>query len=81
MFYWQQDQSKIQQGPTSRKRLKVEIIAVKGSMAVISSGATFFFHAHLSKLRHSRERTGAPALRLSCEGKIDVWEIVQTMLI
>ena len=44
-----------------------------------------FFQVHVSKLRRpldtpdleqppdSRERTGAPALWLSCEGEIDVW--------
>ena len=55
-------------------------------MAVISTGATMF-QANVSKLRRpldtvdleelsdSRERTGAPVLRLSCEGQIDVWEL------
>ena len=42
VFYWQEDPSKIQQGRKSGKRLKVEIIAVKGPMAVISTGATMF---------------------------------------
>ena len=64
--------------------MKVEISAVKGSMVVISSGASFF-QVRVSKLRRplgtldleqppdSRERTGAPVLWLSCEGQIDVW--------
>ena len=50
MFYWQEDPSKIQQGRKSGKWLKVEIIAVKGPMAVISSGATIF-QANSCKLR------------------------------
>ena len=62
----------------------VEISAVKGSMVVISTGASFF-QVRVSKLRRplgtldleqppaSRERTGAPVLWLSCEGQIDVW--------
>ena len=84
--YWQEDPSKIQQGRKSGKRLKVEIIAVKGSMVVISTGASIF-QVNVSKLRRpvntvdleelpdSRERTGAPVLWLSCEGQIDVWEL------
>ena len=86
MFYWQEDPSKIQQGRKSGKWLKVEIIAVKGSMAVVNTGATLF-HANISKLRRpldtldleelpdSRERAGAPVMWLSCEGQIDVWEM------
>ena len=59
----------------------VEISAVKGSMVVISTGASFF-QVRVSKLRRpldleqpldSRERTGAPVLWLSCESQIDVW--------
>ena len=42
VFYWQEDPSKIQQGRKSGKWLKVEIITVKGPMAVVSSGATIF---------------------------------------
>ena len=42
VFYWQEDPSKIQQGRPSGKWLKVEVIAVKGRMAVISTGATIF---------------------------------------
>ena len=50
VFYWQEDQTKIQQGRKSGKWLKVEIIAVKGPMLVISTGATIF-QANVSKLR------------------------------
>ena len=50
MFCWQEDPSKIQQGRKSGKWLKVEIIAVKDPMALISTSATIF-HATLSKLR------------------------------
>ena len=42
VFYWQEDPSKIQQGRKCGKWLKVEIIAVKGPVAVISTGATIF---------------------------------------
>ena len=67
--YWQEDPSKIQQGRKSGKWLNVEIIAVKGPMAVISTGASIF-QVNVSKLRRllgtvvleeppdSRERTG-----------------------
>ena len=66
--------------------MKVEIIAVNGSVGVISSGTTTF-PANVSKLRgpldtvdlnelpDSRERTRAPVLRFSCEGQLDVWEM------
>ena len=86
VFYWQEDPSKIQQGRKSGKWLKVEIIAVKGSMAVVNPGATTV-HANISKqkrpldtvdleeLPDSRERARAPVLWLSCEGQIDVWEM------
>ena len=86
VFYWQDDPSKIQQGRKSDKWLRVEIIAVKGPIAVISSGATIF-QANVSKLTRpsdtvdlaelpdARERTGAPVLWLSCERQIDVWEM------
>ena len=40
VFYWQEDPSKIQQARKSGKWLKVEIIAVKGSMAVVNTGAS-----------------------------------------
>ena len=42
VFYWQEDPSKLQQGLKSRKWLKVEIIAVRGPMVVISTGASIF---------------------------------------
>ena len=73
VFYLQEDPSKIQQGRKSGKWLKVEIIPVKGPLAVISTGATIF-QANVSKLRRpldtvdleerpdSRERAGAPVL-------------------
>ena len=76
VFYWQEDPSKIQQGRKSGKWLKVEIIAVQGPMALISTGAAIF-QATVSKLRRpmdtvvleelldSRERAGAPVLWLS----------------
>ena len=86
MFYWQEDPSQIQQGRKSGKRLKVTIIAVKGPMVVISTGASMFQvnesklrrpldTADLEELPDSRERTGAPVLWLSCEGQIDVREL------
>ena len=85
MFYGQGDPSKIQQGRTSRKWLKVEIIAVYGTMVVVNTG-TSFLQTNTSKLSRpldtvdleeppdSCERTGAPVSWLSCEGQIDVWE-------
>ena len=84
VFYWQEDPNKIQQGRKSGKWLKVEVLAVKGPMVVISTGASIW---EVNKLRRpldtvdledlpdSRERTGAPVLWLSCEGEIDVWEL------
>ena len=86
VFYWQEDPSKIYQGRKSGTWLKVEIIAVKGPMAVVNTGATIF-QANTSKLRRpldtvdleelpdSRERARAPVLWLSCEGRRDVWEM------
>ena len=50
MFYWEEDPSKIQQGWKSGKWLKVTIIAVKGPMVVISTGASIF-QVITSKLR------------------------------
>ena len=50
VFYWQEDPSKIQQGRKSGQWLKVEIIAVKGSMAVVNTGATTV-QANMSKLK------------------------------
>ena len=91
-FYWQEDPSKIQQGRQSGKWLKVEIIAVKGSMALVNTRATIF-QANISKLRRpldtvdlkelpdSRERAGALVLWLSCEGQADVWSCSRTTLI
>ena len=40
VFYWQEDPSKIHQGRKSGKWLKVEIIAIKGPLAVINTGST-----------------------------------------
>ena len=86
VFYWQEDPNKIQQGRKSGKWLMVEILAVKGPMVVISTGAPIF-QENAGKLRRlldtvdledlpdSRERSGAPVLWLSCEGQIDVWEL------
>ena len=86
MFNWQEDPSKIQQGRESDKWLKVEILAINGSMAVISTGSTIF-QANRSKLRKlsntvdreelrdSRERTRSHVLWLSFEGQADVWEM------
>ena len=87
VFYWQEDPSKIQQGRKSGKWLKVEIIAVKGPMVVVSTGASIFQvgagklrrpldTVDLKDLTDSRERTGAPVLWLSCESQADVWELV-----
>ena len=53
VFCWQEDPNKIQQGRKSGKWLKVEILAVKGGSIL------------LEDLPDSRERTGAPVLRLS----------------
>ena len=76
VFYWQEDPSKIQQGRKSGRWLKVEILAVKGPMVVISIGALDTEKTWtLEELPDSRERTGAPVLWLSCEGQIDVWEL------
>ena len=86
LFHHQEDPSKIQQRRKSGKWLKVASIAVKGSMAVVKTGATIL-QANISKLRRprdtvdleelpdSRERARAPVLWLSCEGQIDVWEM------
>ena len=82
----QEDPSKIKQGRKSGKGLKVEIIAVMGPMAAVSTGATIFRQTQairgdlrtlwdLEELPDSRERAGAPVLWLSCEGQIDVWEL------
>ena len=83
--YWQDDLSKIQQERKSGKRLKVEIIAVRGTMVVINTG-TSIFQVNASSLRRpldtvdleefsdSCERTRALVLWLSCVDQIDVWE-------
>ena len=83
---WQEDPTKFHQGTTSGKWLTVEILAVKGPMVVISTGASIF-QVNASKLRRSLdsvdlvelpdscERTGAPVLWLSSEGQTDVWEL------
>ena len=70
----------------SDKWLKVDIIAIKGPMAVISTGSTIFQAnrtelrrpldtVDLEKLPDPRARTGAPVLWLSCEGQADVWDM------
>ena len=50
VFNWQEDPSKIQQGRKFGKWLKVEIVAVKGSMAVVNTAATTF-QGNITKLR------------------------------
>ena len=50
VFYWQGDPNKIQQGRKSGFWLKMEIIAVKDPMAVISTGA-YIFQVNASKQR------------------------------
>ena len=42
VFYLQEDPSKIQQGRKCGKWLKVEIVAIKGPMAVVCTGSTIF---------------------------------------
>ena len=54
VFYWQEDPSIIQQGRKSGRWLKVEILAVKGPMVVISTGASIF-QVTASKLRRPLE--------------------------
>ena len=87
LFHWQEDPSKILQRRSCGKWLKVEIIAVKGSMAVVNTGATILQAnktmlrrlmetVNLEELPDSRERARAPLLWLSCEGLIDVSETV-----
>ena len=92
VFYWQEDPSKFQQGRKSRKRLKLEIIAVKGSMTVVNTSATIL-QANISKLRRpldtldleelqdSRERSRPPVLWLSCEVKLVFGRCSRTALI
>ena len=55
MFYWQEDPSKIQRGRKSGNWLKVEILAVKGPMAVISIGSAIF-QSNISKKETFRYR-------------------------
>ena len=86
VFYWPDDPNKMQQGRKSGEWLRVEIIAVKGSMVVINTG-TSMFQVNASKLRRPRDtvdleespdsckRTRSAVLWLSCEGQIDVWEL------
>ena len=52
MSYWQEDPSKIQQGRKSGKWLKVEIIAFRGPMVVISTGPSIF-QVNASQLRRA----------------------------
>ena len=73
VFYWQEDPSKIQQGRNIWKMCEVEIIAGKGLLVVISTGA-FICQVNVSKLKKplktvdleelpdSRGRTRAPML-------------------
>ena len=86
VLYWQEDPSNTQQGRKSGTWLKVEILAVKGSMVVICTGSSIF-QVNASKLRRpldtvdleelpdSREQTGAPVLWLSNKSQTDVWEL------
>ena len=85
-FYWQEESSKIQQERKSGKWLLVEILAVKGPMAAISTGASVL-QVTVSKLRrpldtvdleqppHSNARTRAPVQWLTCKGQVHVWEL------
>ena len=85
-FYWQEDPSKIKQRRKSGKWLKVEIFAVKGLMVIVNTD-TSILQVHARNLRRpldtvdleeppdSCERTGAPLLWRSCEGRTDVWEL------
>ena len=56
-------------------------------MAVVNTGETMFLEktskqkrpldtVDLEELPNSRERAGAPVLRISCEGHVDVWEML-----
>ena len=86
VFYWLEDLNKFQQGRNSWRWLKVEILAVKGSVVVISTGSSIFRMnacklkrpldtVDLEELPDSHEGTKAPVLWLSCEGQTDVWEL------
>ena len=80
VFYWQEGPRKIQQGRKSGKLLKVETVAVMGTMIVISAGASIF-PINASKLWRpldtvdveeppdSCERTRTLVLWVSCAGK------------
>ena len=72
-FYWQEDPSKIQQGRKSGKWLKVEIVAIKGSMAVINIASTIF-QASRSKLRRPYEQEHLFNGSLAKDKQI-VWEM------
>ena len=54
VFYWQEDPNKIHQGRKSGKWLKVEIIAVKGPMVVVSTGASIYS----GKCKQAKESLG-----------------------
>ena len=81
-----EEPSKIQQRRKSGRWLQVEIIAIKGPMAVTRTVSTIF-QTNISKSRRhletmdpeelpdSREQTGAPVQRLSCAGQADVLEM------
>ena len=73
VFYWQEDPSKIPQGRNIWKMCEVEIMAVKGIMGVISTGASILQVSasrirrplktvDLEELPDSRGRTRAPML-------------------
>ena len=66
VYYWQEDQRKIQQGRKSGKWLRVEIIAVKGSMVVINTG-TSIFQISASKLRRPLDTADLEEFPGSCE--------------
>ena len=64
VFHWQEDPSKIQQGRKSGKWLKVEIISIKGTMALINTGSTIF-QANISKLRRHLDTVDLEELPVS----------------
>ena len=66
VFYCQEDPSKIQQGRTSGKWLRVEIIAVKELLVVINTG-TSIFQVNASKLRRPLDTVDVEELQDSCE--------------
>ena len=67
VFYWQEDPGKIQHGRESGKRLKVEIIAVKGLMVDINTG-TSIFQVNASKQRRPLDTVDLEEPPDSCEG-------------